>query len=271
METIINYFESIPSSHRSLILVGGLTFFWIIESRIPLFVFRYNKWRHAGVNAVFTLTTIVVNFSLAFLLVKSADFVFTNEIGVLHLIEMPIWLFFILGLLLMDLIGAWLAHYVQHHTPFLWQFHLVHHTDKNIDTTTGNRHHPGESVVRFCFTLAAVWIIGAPIWIVMIYQSLSVVLTQFNHANIEMNSTIDSILGLVFVTPNIHRIHHHYKLPLTDSNYGNIFSFWDRIFGTFTAVDNKSLIYGLDTHFTDDDSQNIGVMLKAPFVRKKKN
>ena len=165
----------------------------------------------------------------------------------------------------MDLIGAWLVHFIEHKVKFLWQFHVIHHTDQHVDTTTANRHHPGESVIRFLFTTAAVFIIGAPVWLIFLYQSASLVLTQFNHSNIKMPSWLDNTLVLVFCTPNMHRVHHHYRQPYSDTNYGNIFSFWDRAFQTYIKVDNKKLIYGVDTYMDKSQTENIIEMLKIPF------
>ena len=94
METIFNYFETIPSSHRSIILVGGLTFFWMLEGAIPLFKFDYKKWQHAIPNLFFTLTTVIINFALAFLLLKTADWVSVTNFGLINwLPEMPLWLY----------------------------------------------------------------------------------------------------------------------------------------------------------------------------------
>jgi len=265
MESIIEYFSQIPTSHRTLILVGGLTIFWLIESAIPLFKFNYRKWEHAKVNLFFTITTIIVNFSMAFILVKTSDYVTINKIGFLYLFEMPLWGFMIIGILMMDLISAWFIHWLEHKVKWMWKFHLVHHTDQHIDTTSANRHHPGESVFRFVFTTLAVIIIGAPMWMVFLYQTMSVVLTQFNHSNVNMPKWLDNTLGLVFCTPNIHRIHHHYRQPYTDTNYGNIFSIWDRIFGTFVLVDNAKLVYGVDTHMDTHEATDIPTILKLPF------
>ncbi len=266
MDTIIEYFSNIPSSHRTIILVGGLTIFWLIESAIPLFKFNYRKWDHAKVNIFFTVTTIIVNFSMAFILVKTSDYVTLHKIGLLHLLHLPLWGFMILGILLMDLIGAWFIHWIEHKVKWMWKFHLIHHTDQQIDTTSANRHHPGESVFRFVFTTMAVIIIGAPMWMVFMYQTMSVVLTQFNHSNIQMPKWLDNVLGILFCTPNIHRIHHHYRQPYTDTNYGNIFSIWDRIFGTFVMVDNRKLVYGVDTHMDPKEVTNITTILKMPFM-----
>ena len=115
LETILNYFESIPSLHRSIILVGGLTFFWLLEGAVPLFKFNYKKWRHAVPNIFFTITTIIINFALAFLLLKSADYVMANNIGILNLLpEIPVWSYVIIGVLFMDLVGAYVPHFIEH-------------------------------------------------------------------------------------------------------------------------------------------------------------
>lgn len=271
METLLNYFETIPSSHRTLILVGGLTFFWLLEGAVPLFKFNYKKWQHAIPNLFFTLTTIIINFLLAFILLRSADWVMLHNFGILNWFpELPLWLYIILGVLLMDFFGAYLPHFVEHKVKPLWMIHLVHHTDHNVDTTTANRHHPLESVVRFTFTLFGVFIIGAPMGIVMLYQSLSLVATQFTHANIKLPKKVDAALSYVLVSPDMHKIHHHFMLPYTDSNYGNIFSIWDRLLGTFMYLDREKLVYGVDVFPDAIENGEISNLLKQPFQKYKK-
>ncbi|PKA97295.1 sterol desaturase/sphingolipid hydroxylase (fatty acid hydroxylase superfamily) [Flavobacteriaceae bacterium MAR_2009_75] len=271
MESLINYFESIPSLHRSLILVGGITFFWILEGAVPLFRFKYKKWRHALPNLFFTFTTIIVNFALAFLLLKTADWTAINNFGIINwLPEIPLWAYVILGVLLLDLIGAYLPHLVEHKVKPLWMVHLVHHTDHNVDTTTANRHHPLESMIRFTFTLAGVFIIGTPIGIVMLYQSLSLVATQFSHANIKLPHKVDELISYIIVSPDMHKVHHHYKLPYTDSNYGNIFSIWDRLFGTYMKFDRDKIVYGVDTFPDEIENASIKGLLKQPFHKYRK-
>lgn len=271
MNEIISYFETIPSSHRALILAGGITVFWLIENAFPLFKMSYHKWKHAGINFFFTFTTIVVNFAMAFLLLKASDFVAEKQFGLLYVFSdlNPI-IFAFAGLLLLDLIGAWLAHWVQHRIPVLWRFHLIHHTDTWIDTTSANRHHPGESVIRFLFTVLAVLISGAPMWLVFLYQSLSVVFSQFNHANMKLPKWLDNTISWIIVSPDMHKVHHHYKLPYTDSNYGNIFSIWDRIFGTFYTMKNEDIIFGVDTYPNEKEHNNLVSLLKIPFNSKRK-
>ncbi|RKS90492.1 sterol desaturase/sphingolipid hydroxylase (fatty acid hydroxylase superfamily) [Flavobacterium limicola] len=268
MNDIIAYFSTIPSSHRSLILVGGITIFWLLENAFPLFNFTYKKWQHAGINIFMTFTTIVVNFCLAFILLKTADWTIANNFGILQwLPEMSLWIYAFIGLLLLDLIGAYLVHLVEHKTKVLWRFHLIHHTDTWIDTTTANRHHPGESVIRFTFTALGVLIIGSPMWLVFLYQTLSVVATQFNHANISLPKKVDTILSYFIVSPDMHKVHHHYVLPYTDSNYGNIFSIWDRLFGTFMTLPKEEIIYGIDTYPDPEDHNELKSLLKIPFQK----
>ncbi|TVQ50375.1 MAG: sterol desaturase family protein [Saprospirales bacterium] len=266
MEFLIEYFSDIPASHRTVILLGGLTIFLLLENAAPLFRLKYHKWKHLGINMFFTLTTIVVNFAMAFLLFMASDWAVTNEFGVLFWLPISgLWMALV-GVMLMDFISAWLAHYLQHKSKFLWLLHLVHHSDQQVDVTTANRHHPFESVFRFSFTLLAVIIVGAPLWMVLLYQSLSVILSQFNHSNIKMPDWLDNMLVWVICTPNMHRVHHHYRQPYTDKNFGNIFSLWDRIFGTYVKVDNKKLVYGLDTYMAKEEADDIRTLMKLPLL-----
>lgn len=268
MNEIVSYFNTIPSSHRSLILVCGITIFWLIENAFPLFKFTYKKWHHAGINLFLTFTTIIINFSLAFILLKTSDWTIANNFGVLQwLPPMSLWLYTLIGLLLLDLIGAYLVHLIEHKVKFLWRFHLIHHTDTWIDTTSANRHHPGESVIRFIFTTLGILIVGSPMWMVFMYQTLSVVSTQFTHANISLPKKLDSFLSYFIVSPNMHKVHHHFTLPYTDSNYGNIFSVWDRLFGTFMALPKEEIIYGIDTYMKPEENNFLKNLLKIPFQK----
>ena len=106
-------------------------------------------------------------------------------------------------------------------------------------------------------------------WLVFLYQSLSVISTQFTHANININPKIDKFLSYIIVTPNMHKVHHHYKIPYTDSNYGNIFSFWDHLLGTFKKLDPSKIIYGVDTFFNKTENESIKNLLYRPFEKSK--
>ena len=254
-----------------MIIVGGITFFWLLEGVFPLFKFNYKKWKHAFPNLFFTMTTVLINLGLAFVLLMSADWVEANEFGLINwLPEMPLWMYVILGVLFLDFFGAYLPHFVEHKVKPLWMVHLVHHTDHKVDTTTANRHHPLESMIRFSFTLMGVFIVGTPIAIIMLYQSMSLVFTQFTHANLKMSRGVDKMLSYVIVSPDMHKVHHHNLLPYTDSNYGNIFSVWDRLFGTYMYLDREKIVYGVDTFPDEATNSNLWELLKQPFQKYKK-
>ena len=271
MTELINFFSDIPLTFRTSILLGGIVFFWILEGMIPLYSFTYKKINHALLNIFFTTTTAIIGFGFAFLLLKSTLYVGNEQIGFIHIFNLPTWADVIISLLLLDLIGAYLVHFIQHKVPWMWKFHLVHHSDMNVDVTTGVRHHPGETVFRIIFTIIGVFVSGASIGMVMLYQSLSVLFAHITHANINIPKKIDSIISYVLVTPNMHKIHHHYEMPLTDSNYGNIFSIWDRLFNTFSFINKqKSVVYGIDTYMDKFETNNLGTLLSIPFKKLKK-
>ena len=271
MYELINYFENIPTIHRSILIIGGITIFWFLEGLFPLVRFNYKKWQHAIPNFFFTLTTIVINLSMAFLLLNTSDWTNQNNFGLLQWIPgLTLWGEIILGVLLLDFVGAYLPHYVEHRIKPLWMIHLVHHSDPNVDTTTANRHHPLESVIRFLFTLLGVFIIGTSIGIVMLYQALSLVSTQFNHANIRLPKKLDQWISYIIVSPDMHKIHHHNRLPYTDTNFGNIFSIWDRMLGTFSNYEREKIIYGVDVFPDVKKNSQIKSLLKQPFQKYKR-
>jgi sterol desaturase/sphingolipid hydroxylase (fatty acid hydroxylase superfamily) len=108
-----------------------------------------------------------------------------------------------------------------------------------------------------------VLIVGSPMWMIFLYQTLSVIATQFNHANIALPKR-DTIMSYLIVSPDMHKVHHHYKLPYTDSNYGNIFSVWDRLFGTFRTLPKEEIVYGIDTHMRIEEHNELKNLLKIP-------
>ena len=200
------------------------------------------------------------------MIVAAVEYTSKNQFGILQMIELPVVLYIIVGLALMDLIGAWSIHFLEHKVRWMWRFHIIHHSDTHVDVTSGLRHHPGENILRLAFTTLAVLVVGPAFGLVMLYQTISAFFAHLSHANIQMPKTMDRLLSFIFVTPHFHKVHHHYVQPYTDTNYGNIFSFWDHIFGT--AVYEKkidSLVYGLDTHMNEEDHSSLKGLLMIPF------
>ena len=266
MHEVLTYFDTIPTPERTFILVSGILFFLILEYVVPLFRFDYKKGKHAGINIIFTLITLVVNLIGAGLIVAGVIYNKTHGTGILNMIELPVWLYIVVGFVLLDFIGAWLIHWLEHRVRWMWRFHIIHHTDTYVDVTSGLRHHPGENILRLLFTSLAVFIVGPSFGLVMLYQTISAFFAHLTHANIKMPLAVDYMLSFIFVTPHFHKVHHHYVLPYTDTNYGNIFSFWDHLFGTAVyEKDLDSLVYGIDTHFKTEEHSSLKNLLLIPF------
>lgn len=266
MENFIAYWEQISSAHRILILMGGMIFFWLIEGYYPLFLFQYKRFRHAGVNLVFLACTVVLNIIFGYGTIKICNWVSHSEFGLLYLFEMPVWLKIVLSLLFLDFFGQYAPHFLMHKVKWMWKFHMVHHSDTKVDVTTGTRHHPGEWLFRETFVIIGIIVLGISIPYYFLYRSMAGLFTHFNHANVRVPLWIDKPISWIFVSPNMHKAHHHFERPLTDTNYANIFSVWDRLFGTFAYVDPNQLTYGLDVLEGKND-EDLSYQFKLPFDR----
>ena len=268
---IIQHFQTLEQRplERMAILVGGLLFFWILEGAIPLVSLHYkkNKLRHAGVNFVLTVLHLILHTGLAFIIIKLSDWCLHNQFGIVYWLNTGVLMTVIIAVLALDF-SSWLVHLIMHKNKFLWRFHLIHHSDTNVDVTTGLRHHPGDSLLRGIFFMLLILISGAPMYSVMIYQTLVVLATAFTHANISLPKGVDKAVSYLLISPNMHKVHHHWKQPYTDSNYGAVFSFWDRLLRTFTFLDTKDLRYGLDRYFPEEKDEDIVTLLVKPFQKQ---
>ena len=266
------YFDTLENHpvQRMIFLVGGLLLFWILEGAIPLLQLRYkkNKFRHAGINLVFTVIHLIIHTALAILIVMLSDWCRDRSFGIVYWTHSntSVLLTIIIGALALDF-SSWLVHLVMHKVKPLWRFHLIHHTDNTVDVTTGLRHHPGDSILRGIFFLILIFVSGAPMYSVMFYQTLLVLVTAFTHANISLPKPIDKIISYILVSPNMHKVHHHWKQPYTDSNYGGVFSIWDRLFGTYKTLDPGEIRYGLDRYYPNEKDEDLVALLKKPFQK----
>jgi sterol desaturase/sphingolipid hydroxylase (fatty acid hydroxylase superfamily) len=264
MEKFVDYWNHISGAHRIIILMGGMVVFWLIEGYYPLFRFNYKRWKHAGVNLVFLATTVVLNLIFGMVTIQICDYATNNHWGLLNWLHLPLWATAITGLLLGDLFGQYIPHFIMHKIKWMWKFHMVHHSDTHVDVTTGTRHHPGEWLFREFSMIIGILVMGMPIWLYFFYRSCAALFTHFNHANVIVPEWIDRPISWIFVSPNMHKVHHHYMRPYTDSNYSNIFSLWDRLFGTFKYTNPKTLRYGLDV-LDDQKDEDLSYQFKLPF------
>ena len=270
-DNIIQYFSNLEErpAERLAFLVGGLLFFWVIEGAIPLLKlsFRKTRLRHAAVNFGLTVMHLIIHTFLAIIIVKLSDWCIANQFGIIQWSSAGILATIFLTILIVDFFGGWLVHITEHKFKILWRFHVVHHADTNVDVTTGLRHHPVESVLRGIFFFMGIMVSGAPMYAVMIYQTVLVFFSAFEHANIRLPKWIDNAMSYVFISPNMHKVHHHWKQPFTDSNYGAIFSIWDRLFGTYKSLAPEKIRYGIDRDYPDEKDENLMLLLKKPFQK----
>lgn len=269
MNSVLEYFNTLDDKpvHRLLILVLPILILWFLENGFPLIRMKYktSKWPHAFINFVFTVCHLIIHGLLAVFLVKVSDWCQANQFGVVHWLGLPVWGIVVAGVLSMDFFGGWLVHWVEHHSPLFWRIHIVHHADNNVDVSTGLRHHPLEALNRWIFFTAGVFIMGLPIYAVMLGQTFMSVFTMFTHANIRLPAGIDKAISYVFISPNMHKVHHHWKQPYTDSNFGTALSIWDRMLGTYRELDPAEIRYGLDHYYDNNRDEEFGTLVKSPF------
>jgi len=264
MENFVQFFAELSSLQKFAWIVICMSTFWILEGAFPLAQHQYQKWKHAKVNLVLLSTTILINVLFGLAIAGLFIWAEANNVGLLYLVDLPIWLELLLGVMLLDLIAQYVVHFLLHKVSFMWKFHMVHHSDTKVDVTTGTRHHPGDYMFREIFATIAILIGGIPFAFYMVYRILTVLFTYWSHSNLNLPRAIDKTMSLIFITPNMHKFHHHFERPWTDSNFGNIFSLWDRAFGTFVYDDPKKIKYGLDV-LEDKHSDDLTYQLKVPF------
>jgi len=237
---------------RLALLVGACALLWLLESVRPLQ--RYREWRlrRALPNLALTALVILLNLVLSTLVAAVSGAAAINVLNA------------IVGIAALDL-ATYAAHVVMHRSPFAWRFHRVHHSENEVDVTTAFRQHPGETLWRVAWQLPPIIVLGLPFGVVVLYLTLSTLNAQLEHANLRVPDRQDRTLRWLFVTPNMHKVHHSRLQRETDSNYSNIFSLWDRLFGTYTRnADLGSLRYGLDG-LDEPSTQSLRGLLRLPF------
>lgn len=227
-------------------LVATCAVLWSLESLVPLYRHPGNRLRHALPNVGLTVILLVTNLALSFLAALTSSFATERSLGLFAVVELPRWVQVIMAVAALDFF-AYVAHVSMHYSFLGWRFHRLHHSDEAVDVTTAFRQHPAETVWRVLWQLPAIILLGLPLWMVALYLTISTLNAQLEHANLRVSEPIDRAVRWLFVTPNMHKVHHSRIERETNSNFANIFTAWDRLFGTYTqAVDFATLRYGLD-------------------------
>jgi sterol desaturase/sphingolipid hydroxylase (fatty acid hydroxylase superfamily) len=254
------------NSSRLAFLLATFAVVFAFELALPLFSrTRAGLISHAVRNLLLTAVFLGVNLLLSPLSPLSTGFVTTTQFGLSYWLGLSPLAQLVVGIVGLDLF-AYFAHVTMHRIPALWRFHRVHHSDAEVDVTTAFREHPGETLWRIFWHIAGVIVFGTPMWVLITYLTLSAMNGQLEHANIRVPAKLDRWLRLLFVTPNMHKVHHMRHLPETDMNYSNLLSIWDRLGETYShGPDFARLHYGLDG-FDDPDKQSVAGLLKMPFM-----
>lgn len=155
-----------------------------------------------------------------------------QNFGLLRFLELPIWLSLILSLFILDF-AIYIQHWASHKFNILWSVHRVHHSDIDIDVSTAIRFHPIEITLSMIYKCLLVYLLGIESLAVLLFEIILNGCAMFNHSNIALPKKLDAIIRVVFVTPDMHRVHHSIIRNETDSNYGFNLSLWDRLFGTY--------------------------------------
>lgn len=186
--------------------------------------------------------------------------------GLNYFYSSPLWAMSIIAFLILDY-GNYLWHILNHKIPFLWRFHLVHHTDIDMDITTAFRFHFGELIGSVFFRGGVTLLSGASPVLVLVYEIIFEAATQFHHSNWKLPLAFEQILNKLIVTPRMHGLHHSVVKQETDSNYSVIFSFWDRLHRTATLENlNKEVVLGVPS-YNKPEELTIGFLLKLPFTK----
>ncbi len=250
-----------------LLFAGAISLLWAIE-HLVISLPEGEKLRHTGVNALFALTALPIELVLSAACLAVSRETLDHGLGLVNLFPDPssVWVRDALMFVALDLFD-YLYHRLMHHVPPLWRFHLVHHTDQHVDSSTTVREHPGETAIRSAALVVWTFLLGASFEVLLMRQAAETVFAILAHSALRMPPGVARVMGFLFVTPNLHHVHHHNVLPYTDSNFGGVFSVWDRLFGTFAELEAEDTVFGLDTHMEPTTVGDFGSLVAMPFAQ----
>lgn len=225
-------------------------------------MFRAMRW---PANFGLMVIDTAILFVLPFAAITSALWAQARGWGLFNRIDWPTWLEVAIAWIALDCAIYW-QHRWLHEIRWLWPMHRVHHSDVELDATTGVRFHPFEIVLSMLYKCVVVIALGAPWPAVLLFESLLNGLALFNHANLNLNPRVERILRMAIVTPDMHRTHHSIHRVEHDSNYSNAFSWWDRVFASYTDAPrdgHEAMRIGLE-QFREAPEQRIVPLLRQP-------
>lgn len=228
---------------------------------------RRERWPHNL--ALSILNTVILRLLFPSAAIGAAYWGEHMGFGLFHWVEVPTAFSVIFTIITLDWV-VYYQHRVFHSIPLLWKFHRLHHTDLEMDVTTGLRFHPTEIVVSMLTKSFFILLLGAPPFGAFAFELVLNLTSLFSHSNVRLPAWIDKTLRLFIVTPDMHRVHHSVISAETNSNFGFNFSFWDRLLGTYRAQPkegHEKMKIGLDV-FHDEKYLPVHKLLEQPFLDK---
>ena len=195
----------------------------------PAVTARLRRW---PTNFAMTLLNVVIPPLVPLSGIAAARWAQANHVGLLNVVPLGVASGIVITLVLRSL-ASYINHVLMHKVPVLWRLHRVHHSDTMLDVSTTVRFHPLEFAPGLAVQLPIIVAGGLSPWVLMAYELLDIGVNVVTHANVRWTRSAETAVELLFATPAVHRIHHSALQPETDSNYGAVFTFWDRLFGTF--------------------------------------
>ena len=234
----------------TMLFVGwGLGLFLFILERLFPIVTRPSDWRQRW--HVNLIATILLSLSMGITMVGGAtgsQLAEKYHLGIFQHLQSPFWIMVTITFLGRSLLG-WILHYFHHRVPFLWRFHLVHHSDHFIDITTSGRFHFLESFIGSLGSFLLSIALGIPLEVTMIFEISWIIWNNSAHANVQLPAILEKIANKVVHTPANHRVHHSIFPEDYGRNYGVVLSVWDHLLGTFKAKvdEERELRVGIDS------------------------
>ncbi|MDN3549427.1 sterol desaturase family protein [Mucilaginibacter aquaedulcis] len=267
MAELRSFFSRHEDLTQVLLYAGIITSLWFAEIMVSAESIKY-KWKHSTVNALFIFTALPIQLLLTTFVILISKWDIAHHWGIINFIphHRNHWVYYISLFILLDLC-EYIYHVTMHKVEALWKFHLVHHSDLKVDVSTTTREHPCETAIRTGFLMLWVFICGPAIGVLILRQTFQSFSNIIAHTEFRLPEKVNRIVGLVFITPNLHHVHHHYQLPYTDCNYGDVLSIWDRLFGTYGKLSKTETVFGIDTHMNEQLNGNFAGVVKLPFQK----
>jgi sterol desaturase/sphingolipid hydroxylase (fatty acid hydroxylase superfamily) len=259
-------------AHEAAVRLGGfaavLALMMAWEAAVPRRRRQLPRWGRWTANlALVGVSALLLRLALPVTAVGAAAVAEARGWGLFNLVALPEAAAILVSVVVLDL-AVYAQHVAFHKVALLWRLHRMHHSDVEIDATTGVRFHPLEILLSMLYKTAVIVALGAPPAAVVLFELVLNGSAMFNHGNVKLPAAVDRVLRLVLVTPDMHRVHHSIHRDETDSNYGFNLSLWDRLFATYRAQPrdgHAEMTIGLPV-FREARDRRLARLLVQPFV-----